>query len=158
LTYGWIKDPEALEWPDDLAFRYGEVVRVKDVEVLADRTGVVAGYDNLGDGGGYRYVVHVDGERTSWVLESGFLESEGATNPGGLPMRVRPVLGDGTVVRLLDTEVTRHRGLEGELALTVGLWWTDDSEVPGGYLVRLPGEREVHTLPFGSLEVVEGRF
>jgi hypothetical protein len=154
MGFGWIEDPEPLAWPKELRLKRGEVVEVTGVEVLEGRGGLVIGHDDYGDGGTLRYVVKVDGEDTSWALPDENLRSTGAFRPEELPLRIRPVLGDGSVVRIRESIQTRDLGIAGEVALTEGLWWTEGSHDPQGYSVRLPGDRQVHSLFFNELEPV----
>jgi hypothetical protein len=157
LRYGWIEDPEPFEWPAELRYTRGEVVRVTGVELLEGRRALVIGYDAYGEGGSYRYVLNVEGDRTSWALSEENLQRTGVVDASRLPARIRPVVGDGTVVTILDSSETRELGLSGALALTEGLWWSDGSDTPQGYNVRLPGKRRVYSLPFGQFELIEGR-
>ena len=153
--YGWIDDPEPPHWPADVKFRFGAVVRVNNIEALAGRTGVVTGYERLNEPGGYRYNVLFADESISWTLKESLIEGTGEVSLENLPPRQRAVLGNGTVVRMSNVQSTQELGIDGRVALTEGLWWID-SEGPAGYIVRLPGDREVHLVPFGAFEIEQG--
>lgn len=154
VAYGWIEDPRPVGWPAWCEFARGEVVRIRNVPTLEGAEGVVAGYDDRASPP-FRYYVNIPGQDTSWVLTKEYLQSTGVVEPGRLPKRIIPVLGDGTLVRLRDGDETRRQGIAGKLAFTAGLWWTD-SEEPDGYVVQLVGEEQVRLVPFGSFEVVTG--
>ncbi|HEX6970311.1 MAG TPA: hypothetical protein VF174_16070 [Micromonosporaceae bacterium] len=83
---------------------------------------------------------------SSWHLPIEFLESTGECDPGRAGPRYRPVIPDGTLVRI--RESARLRGnrsnITGARVEACGLYFDSPLSQPVGYLVRLPGTEDLH--------------
>jgi hypothetical protein len=150
--YGWIEDPEP--WPLRAEFPYGAVV-IAPHGALSGMELVVTDYDDSGTEDIYGVITR-DEQRDGWSFPESLLKPTGELDLAFAGPRARPVLGDGTLVRMRFTDRMLDLGIVGELGETRGLWLTDDSRIPRGYTVWVFAQESVFTLGWEDFEPILG--
>lgn len=152
--YGWVDDPEP--WPPQAEFSYGAVVIAPKERALRDRELVVVGYDASREGEFYGVVTR-DDDRDGWSLPASSLTVTGKTDIEFAGPRVRPVLGEGTLVTVGHLPRYVELGIAGALGETRGLWWAGNERDPAGYTVWVFHVNSVYMLGWDDFAVVAGK-